>query len=233
MMWVAIAVVAIILLIIVVLIMKISVIIDYYHGNDDDHLKITLKALFGLLRYKINIPVIKMDKDSPAIVVKENVEMKVGPQENEQKKGKEKFTVDELLASLKDMKLLLKHVAGLHRIIRSFLKKVTVSKVEWNTIVGVGDAAYTGMLTGAIWTVKGSIIGLMCSLMKVQETPQIMITPDFNRSISQTSLKCMIHFRIGHAIFAGIKLFKYWKGDIPQFKTKPLSSIFGNKTKSV
>ena len=45
-----------------------------------------------------------------------------------------------------------------------FLKKVNVTELEWHSTMGVGDAALTGMLTGALWTIKGSIIGMIQSL---------------------------------------------------------------------
>lgn len=231
MQWVLIALSVIIILLLVVLFLKLKVIIHYSHQNDNDHLKVTFKALFGLIKYKINIPVIKVAENSPAFVVKEKVE--VGPQEKDQKEDTKKFTAHELLNSFQDMQHLLKHVRGFYKIIRSFLRKVTLSNLEWKTVIGVGDASATGMITGAFWTVKGSIIGLTSSLVKMKTIPQIMVTPDFNRAVSETSFQCMIHFRIGYAIFAGIKLLKYWKGGKPHFKTKPLSALSGSKTKSV
>ncbi len=230
MIWVLLSLVVIILILCTILFLKLKVFIDYYHGNDNDHLEITLRALFGLLKYKVNVPVIKVAEDSPSLVVHKKVG--VGNEEKDKKHEKVKFTAEEILHSIQDMQHFLKHVSGFYKIVRSFLKKVTVSRIEWITVVGVGDAAYTGMLTGAFWTAKGSLLGLISTLMKVKTIPKIMITPEFNRAISQTSFQCMIHFRIGHAIFAGIKLIKFWKGGRPNFKSKPLS-IFSSKTKSV
>lgn len=230
MIWVLLSLVVIILILCTILFLKLKVFIDYYHGNDNDHLVITFRSLFGLLKYKINVPVIKVAEDSPSLVVHKKAE--VGNEEKDKKHEKVKFTAEEILHSIQDMQNFLKHVSGFYKIVRSFLKKVTVSRIEWITVVGVGDAAYTGMLTGAFWTAKGSLLGLVSTLMKVKTIPKIMITPEFNQSISQTSFQCMIHFRIGHAIFAGIKLIKYWKGGRPNFKSKPFS-IFSSKTKSV
>lgn len=225
------ALLVIVLLLIFIMFLKLKVIIRYYHGNDNDHLKITFKALFGLIKYKINIPVIKVAEDAPAIVVKEEIE--TGPQEKVKQKDTKKFTAHELLQSFQDMKQLLEHVVGFYKIIRSFLRKVTMSELEWFTVVGVGDAAATGMISGAFWTVKGSLLGIISSFVKMRTMPKIMITPSFNRAVSETSFQCMIHFRIGHAIFAGIKLLKHWKGGKPHFKTKPLANLSGDKANSL
>lgn len=224
-------VIIIILLLVLISFTKVNVYIDFYHGQDNDHLIIQFKAWAGLIKYKINVPMIKVDDDSPSVVVKEKVEQ--GPKEIDKKKETKKFTAEELFKTLKDTKELLEHVVGLHRIIRGFLRKTYIKQLEWHTIVGIGDAAHTGMIGGAVWTVKGSIVGLLSNYMRLKTMPTITVTPHFQMAISQISFKCMFHFRIGHAIFAGIKLVKFWKGGLPHFRTKPLSVLSEDKTKSV
>ena len=56
----------------------------------------------------------------------------------------------------------------LHVIVRKFFKKVSVKRFEWHSMIGVGDAAHTGMATGALWAIKGSIVGLIKSLFKIE-----------------------------------------------------------------
>lgn len=205
--------------------------INYFHAQDNDSLKIEFKALFGLIKYKLDIPMIKIDDDSASIVAKGKIES--GENEQTMKKGEQKFTPEDLLKSFKDYKLLLLHVVSLHKIIRRFLKKVKITQLEWNTLLGTGDAALTGMLTGAAWTVKGGIIGIISSYFKLHVMPQIYVQPHFQLAVAQTSFKCMLHFRTGHAMVAGIKLLKFWKGGRPQFRTKPLSALSNDKTKPV
>lgn len=231
MFWVLISLFVLLFLLFLVLFTKIKVFIHYYHGQDNDDLKIKFKGLFGLVQYKINIPVIKIDDNSPSVIVKEKVE--TGANETDKKKETKQFSADDLVNYLHNMKELLAHVIGLQKILRNFLSKVSVKNIEWHSRVGVRDAAYTGMITGALWTVKGSLLGLISSYMKVSMIPQITVTPVFNAAISQTMLKCMIQFRIGHAILAGIKIIRFWKGGIPHFRKKPLSGLSKDKTKSV
>ncbi len=47
--------------------------------------------------------------------------------------------------------------------------------------------------------------------------PNLSVTPHFQFAILQTQLTCIFQFRIGHAILAGLKLIKFWKGGRPQF----------------
>jgi hypothetical protein len=229
--WLVIILLILLLLILAIIFTKLTVILEYYHGQDNDDLSITFKAWYGLIKYKISVPLIKIDKNSPSIVFKEQV--KTGQQETTKKEDVKKFSADDLVKSLNDAKELLNHVFSFHKIVRKFLRKVSVQKIEWHTNAGIGDAAYTGMLIGALWTVKGGVIGIISNYMKLTKMPIISITPNFQRAISQTRITCMIQFRIGNAMLAGIKLVKFWKGGRPNFKSKPLSEISEDKTKTI
>lgn len=227
--WFILALAILLIIIIIISITKLKVYIRYDHFNDDDHLKIEFRAFFGLIKYKREIPLIKIDDNSPSIVVKQ----KKGTKEETEQKETMQFGAEDLLDSLHDMKTLLESIVSLNRIVKKFLKKVTIQTFEWHTTFGVGDAAATGMLTGAFWAIKGSIIGIISHFMKLSTMPSMSINPQFQFALSQTSISCIFYFRIGHAMLAGIKLLKYWKGGRPNFRTKPFSALSNNKTKSL
>ncbi|MGN8844569.1 DUF2953 domain-containing protein [Niallia sp. Sow4_A1] len=207
---------ALFLVLIFLCFLKLTIHIRYYHKKDNDDLKIELRALFGLIKYKKTIPLIKIDEDSPTLVMKEETELQ-GKQETVEET--KQFSASDLLIFLSNSKELLNHVVQFHRIVRSFLAKLTIKHIEWSSIVGLGDAAHTGMISGAIWAVKGSIIGIISNYMKLKDMPKINIYPQFQGMASETLFSCMIQFRIGHAMMAGIKLVKYWKDGFPKFKT--------------
>ncbi|MCF2648702.1 DUF2953 domain-containing protein [Niallia circulans] len=207
---------ALFLVLIFLCFLKLTIHIRYYHKKDNDDLKIELRVLFGLIKYKKTIPLIKIDEDSPTLVMKEETELQ-GKQETVEET--KQFSASDLLIFLSNSKELLNHVVQFHRIVRSFLAKLTIKHIEWSSIVGLGDAAHTGMISGAIWAVKGSIIGIISNYMKLKDMPKINIYPQFQGMASETLFSCMIQFRIGHAMMAGIKLVKYWKDGFPKFKT--------------
>jgi hypothetical protein len=229
--WVLLVLVLLTVLAIIILFTRVKIFLDYFHGNDNDHFKITIKAWGGLIKYKIEVPVVKIDDDSPTIVAEEKV--KAGPDENMKQQKTSQVGKNDVLNSIHDFRLLLSHITGFHKIVRNFLKKVTLRNIEWHTMVGVGDAAATGVITGAFWAAKGGVIGILSHYMKLKEMPMMTITPNFQQTISITSFKCMIQVRVGHAILAGIKLVKYWKGGWPEFKSKQLSALSGDNTNSV
>lgn len=228
--WLLLIVLFLLLLLLFIMISKLKIAIHYSHTQDDDSLKVEFKVLFGLIKYKLNVPLIKVDDDSPALVVSNQLESERGERKTEKTT---KVTGEDMLKSFQDFKNILEHVVSFHRIVRKFLKKVKVTKLEWHSTLGTGDAAFTGMLTGAVWAAKGSLIGLISHYMLLEDVPRVTVHPHFQMKLSQTVLTCMLQFRIGHAIFAAIKILKFWKGGMPKFKSSSLSGLSPNKTKTV
>jgi hypothetical protein len=176
-------------------------------------LKITFRLWF--FKYTINIPLVKIDKESSEIVVKQDTY--AGDSKTEQLNSKKKFTPKEILNTFENTKELIQHVVDFHRIIRKFLKKISIIKFEWHSNFGIGDAALTGMFVGAGWSLKGGILGLLSQYMRFKVRPTVTITPFFQQKFSHTKLTCMISFRIGYAILAGLRIVKFWKGGRPSF----------------
>ena len=217
-------------LFILIIITKVTILVIYYHHNDNDDLKLEFRVWFGLIKYKINVPLIKIDNNSPSVVVKSHSHMGNTASENPDHKVNQ-FTKKDMTTNFQKTKELLEKVFNLHVIVRKFFRKVTIKKLEWDSFIGVGDAAYTGMATGALWAVKGSIIGLLSHYLRLKDMPQLSVTPHFQAAVIQTRFTCIFQFRIGHAILAGLKLIKFWKGGKPPVKS---SNNFKNaKMKSV
>ncbi|MGG3471056.1 DUF2953 domain-containing protein [Neobacillus pocheonensis] len=221
MFWLLLSLSILLLLFILIIFSKLTILVNYYHHNDNDDLKIEFRIWFGLIKFKKHIPLIKVDDNSPSIVVKDDSSNKDAKQ----------ITPNDVLTNLKNTKEILHHVFGMHVIVRKFFQKVTIKKLEWHSFIGVGDAAYTGMATGALWGIKGGIVGLLSHFLKLKEMPHLTVTPHFQAAVIQTQLTCMFQFRIGQAILAGLKLIKFWKGGKPHFKSK--ADISNEKMKSI
>ncbi|KAA0549105.1 DUF2953 domain-containing protein [Bacillus sp. BGMRC 2118] len=211
------------LFIFLLFISKLHIKISYSHKKDDDQLSIKFRLWF--IRYTLNIPLIRIDQETNSIVVAKK-------KENEEPKSKQ-FTSHEILNSFKDTKEILQHVVSLHKIVRNFLRKVSVHKLEWHTNFGIGDAALTGVLVGAGWALKGSIVGIISQYMRLKVMPEMSITPLFLQVYSQTQLTCIISFRIGNAILAGIRIVKFWKGGKPALHNGPSILKAKNTEKSL
>ncbi len=230
MFWVLIVLLALILLLVLIIFTKLTILVNYQHQNDDDHLKVEFRIWFGLLKYKLEVPLVKVDDDSPSVVVKTNPY--AGDSAGESSDGNvEQISKRDFKSLLKNRKLLRQRIYKLNVIVRGFLRKISVTKFEWQTLIGLGDAAHTGIASGALWSAKGGIIGLISHFLKLKATPQISITPHFQASVFQTHVSCIFQFRIGHAMLAGVKLIKFWKGG--KLPSKNKTDFTNEKTKSI
>ncbi|WP_102345281.1 DUF2953 domain-containing protein [Bacillus sp. Marseille-P3661] len=209
--WFLIIPLAIIAIILLISIIKLKIKVDILHTLDDDHIKLTVKALFGLITYKYEAPLIKIDKETGSVVV-EN-EQKVGEEEKQKtiRKRKTKITPKETLNGLEKAKDFLQKVVGLHSIVRRMLSHFSVSKFEWKSSIGLGDAAYTGMATGFLWTIKGTVVGVVSQYMKLKARPDLAVTPLFQENFSHTRFIGIFSFRIGYAIVAALSIVRHWK----------------------
>ena len=216
----------ILLLLAMMLKIKISIHIQYKGGKDWTVLR--LNALGGLITYQKEFSI----ADSKSGDGQQN-EAAPGNTEAGGKEAKMSPDDEQVSDSLADMKLLLNHISGLILHIKELLKKVSISQFEWHTRVGTGDAATTGIASGAIWALKGSAAGAASAYMSFNAKPVLSVTPFFQHRILQFQIDCMFQLRIGNAILAGIKIMKHWKGGLPRFRTKPLSALSPDKANAV
>jgi hypothetical protein len=215
--WLVIALIIIILFILLIIFSKLTILLNYYHHNDNDELKIQFRIWFGLIRYTINVPLIKFDDNSPSIVVKGSTQM--GDSSGKDSPTKEgQITKESLMAKLTNAKEIIHHVSNMNVIVSKFIKRIVIKHFEWHSLVGVGDAAHTGIITGALWMLKGSVVGMLSNFLRLKEMPILSVTPHFQMAILQTHITCIFQFRIGYAILAGLKLIKFWKGGLPNLK---------------
>ena len=105
--WILIVCILLFFLIVSIFLTKLKVSIHYFHLQDDDSLKIEFKAWLGLIKYKLNIPLIKVDDNSPTIVIKEEVQS--GTTAETKKKNTIQYSAEDLLNSVRDIRAILKH----------------------------------------------------------------------------------------------------------------------------
>ncbi|OAO80927.1 DUF2953 domain-containing protein [Anoxybacillus flavithermus] len=179
--------------------------IQFQHAQDDDQLMIDVRLL-RFIRYRLTIPLIEISKSEVGIVTEERT--------NTGKDEKTTFTVNDARDRLAKVRQLLNKIVHLHTIMKKFLQHVSVLQFQWHTQIGVGDAAKTAVFVGVGWSVKYYVVAMISKYMNVCITPSISIVPFFQGAVSRTSFTCMIRFRIGYAILAGLKVVKHWKKDM-------------------
>lgn len=83
-----------------------------------------------------------------------------------------------------------------------FLKKIKLKTVTWETKVGTGQAATSGLAGGGIWAAKGMAIGPLLNNVQMKGAPQIQVETDYYREIFESELRCMATITVGQAIYA-------------------------------
>lgn len=80
-----------------------------------------------------------------------------------------------------------------------FLKWLVIEKIEWKTRAGIEDAMDTAILTGFLWSFKGSVISAVSSRSRLQK---LILTnePDFDKPGINSCLVCILKMRIVHII---------------------------------
>lgn len=86
------------------------------------------------------------------------------------------------------------------------LRIIYIHRLEWKTEGGTWDAASTGTATGAVWAMKGMILGIISNKGNLGCTPVIRVQPHYQRRYVASSLNCMVSVRLGKAIHAFLKM---------------------------
>ncbi|KGX89213.1 DUF2953 domain-containing protein [Pontibacillus litoralis] len=181
------------------------------HHQDQDYIKIEVRFL-RYLRYKKEIPLVAIDKEHMAIKTKEQTSTEGKTAEHEKS-----YTPKELIHQLQEVRQFVQNVVGLHTIVSRFLSNVTIHTLQWKTEFGTSDASNTGMICGIMWSIKGTVVGILSHFMELNTKPSVQIIPSFQEKHSQTRLECMISFRFGKAIVALFQIARHTRGRIPKW----------------
>lgn len=196
---------------------KLTIDLTYKFDPNDQRLVVLIKALFGLIRIRMDIPELN-DTNTE----KQKSE-KTDPSLDKNFTDIDSIDEDEALKAYRPIKYWMKNMNELYKVVKKSLKKVRITQLVWKSAIGTGNAATTGIISGVGWGFKGTVIGMLSYYFSLKVQPQLEIRPIFNRKISNTYVKCIFQVRAGQAILAGLKIFKLWK------KMKSLRQLTENR----
>jgi hypothetical protein len=194
------AVLILTILLVLVLISAVNIRITYYRENKDDELIIILSALFGLVNIKSEFNVMQM-------LIRKRPGLKVKGEAEAAAKGKliKEFggmvNAQTGLEYYKKYKVYARRYQNTAKFLR---KRIVIKKLEWDTVLGTGDAALTGISIGILWNVKTLFSSILNTVFKLKSLPDISIIPCFDGSVFRTHIDCILSVKIGHAITAGV-----------------------------
>lgn len=182
--------------------------------ENNDHIEIRLRALFGLIHYRIKVPFMSMNGMS--LQIKEQVAA-TGTGFSHSNHNEDEINVDKVSSSIDKFMHVLHITKNLKGWVKGTLSKVKILEWHWSTSVGTNDAMWTAMATGAVWTIKTAVMGIVSQMVYVKNKPIMAVHPNYRYPAFATEWSCTAHIRFGYAVLAGLQLLvrmKKWKGGV-------------------
>lgn len=183
------------------------------HGSarrvgDNDNAELRIKGLLGLINYHWQLPIMRI-KGFEMELKRESSAENIGGKHNNT--STMNLNAEKLMQSLEKAQLILKHTDDLLGWVRTLLGHVRLVEWQWKTAVGTGDAVWTAMLTGMVWSVKTTAIGVLSQLVRLQGQPEVSVNPNFGETQFTTDGQFTAKIRFGYALYAGIQLMRRMK----------------------
>lgn len=212
--WITAAGLFFLLILMVILSSQVVIIGHLRRLGDNDDVELNVKALYGIIRYRFKVPIIQFTGTS--VQLKEQVS-KTTASANTWSQYYEDIDADKVMSMIDKFKQVLEMTRNLKGWVRQTLMKVRLIEWNWTTEIGTGDAMWTAMTTGAVWSVKTSIIGVLSQMVKLKAEPKMIVQPIYQGSAFRTEWSCIAQIRFGYAILAGLQLLvrmRKWKGGV-------------------
>lgn len=171
-------------------------------GSDD---RITIRAIgpFGVVYQRTEVPVLEFDrrKEGWRFELETRAKEEVG--QNLSAVARTELYIHEYRKITGFLRKLLRLKEQFEPMVEFLLDHMEVRSFSWQTTVGVGDAALTAMLSGGLWGIKGSLLGVMQSRSNVRDRDVIIaVFPSFKQRKFQTFLQCIFSLKVVHIIYA-------------------------------
>ncbi len=161
---------------------KLSIIIEYRKGK----LKITFKS--KLFRYTLDDKRLKSLSESKG-------------RKTEQSDGSQQ-SVEGFLGKVEKLKRQYQEFRDVIDAVLDYAgDRTEFSDIFVSARFGTGDAAYTGMIYGAIWSVIGNAYAFLCRFFRI-EFPEVELVPEFNEKVFEIEAEGIIKIRLAHIITA-------------------------------
>lgn len=186
--------------------------VGYRREGRDDHLRVEMTSLKGLVRYRTEVPVIDIDRYflEPVLKMEADIESVVShPVED---KGMiVRLPVAVILRKLPIyIKQGLAYLDRYRTALRKLLRSIRFHHLTWSAEIGLGDPAWTGIVTGLLWGINGVVYRVFVSNAgEIKKPPVVSVRPCFNDTCLRLDFHCIFDMRIGHIIIAGLKFARY------------------------
>lgn len=215
------AITLVVLFLLILSLTRLRLRLRYLRRGKDDEVALEISLWQGLVSYKLEVPVIEVTGKKKKKLSRSWLRRPSGLVPRPVFKIKTRLEEEGGRPILKDKrKVVLPGPARIIRILqdvghmfkkyypalRYLLGKTHLRRFRWRTELGTGDAALTGILTGAVWGLKGTLLSFAYRLLhRGGARPEVAVAPSFNKTCFNMALDCVFEIRIGHLLFTGVK----------------------------
>lgn len=97
-----------------------------------------------------------------------------------------------------------------NRFFHKLSRPVRIKDLHLTTELGLGDAAFTAVASGLVWSVKGMGLCILSYYFNIEKArPVLVVIPHFNNpNYLRIDYSCIFEFRLGHIIIVIYQLIK-------------------------
>jgi hypothetical protein len=178
----------------ILLLVNIRVIVEVRVGAENSGLHIEVMLLRRLLRREFTLRDLKtgLDRGEPAVGWKQTEEAARGKRLAE---GWRSMASPDIRWRLRQGLILRREIKNRRWLSRMMRSTVNRKCLNWRTVMGLDDAMYTALATGALWSFKGWMLALVSCLSRLHK-PRIEVVPDFGSRKMESTFHCEALFRL-------------------------------------
>ncbi len=183
---------------------KIKICLSFVHMEQNDEIRIDVRSLFGLIRYRYIVPMLRFHGWLEGLELKSE---KTNPNNGGfQGESKRKIDFDKIKEAIDNFRILLNNCFKFNQWFRRLLSHFHCTELNWKTSAGIGDAAETAVVVGTLWGLKTSLLGYIFRTIRLETRPELQVMPVFNQNVFMTEGICRLHIRLWHLVVAGLQL---------------------------
>jgi hypothetical protein len=170
--------------------------------TNNDHFTLKVKALFGLLQYKVEIPYVNFQWLRGLEFRAERSNMSATGLAADDRAH---LSLESIADKYRTLKILVQNFVGFDEWITDTLSHAKCTELQWVTRIGLGDAPNTAISVGVIWGLKTNLLGFITKYITLDSNiqPHLAVDPQFNQSHFSTMVISKIRIRLAYVVLAG------------------------------
>lgn len=171
----------------------------------DDQVMVEFKALWGIIKIRIDIPTLKLANWGKGVIFKKE---QINENANEETQASSNQVNKRVIKNyLNKFKQLQMNTIQLGSWIKQTLGRIECTSFRWNTRIGLNDAPVTASMVGIAYALKSMLVGYGIHFVQMKgNIPQMSVMPQYNTWDFSTEIQFTCRVRIIHLLSALIGL---------------------------